>query len=60
MERDLNLARQYLESSAHQDFADAQAALGVLLIDHFGAYDDGQAWLERAAKKVTKTPHPVC
>ena len=40
-------------TSANEDFADAQAALGILLVDQQQLYNEGKEWLERSAQLVS-------
>ena len=49
--KDLNKAKEYMLKSAMQDFAHAQAALGILLVNS-NNYKEGIHWLERAATMV--------
>ncbi|KAI9489918.1 hypothetical protein BDB00DRAFT_875886 [Zychaea mexicana] len=46
--KDLSKAKEYMLESAMQDFAHAQAALGILLVNAH-EYEEGILWLERAA-----------
>ncbi|KAI9494723.1 hypothetical protein BDB00DRAFT_938052 [Zychaea mexicana] len=50
VEKNVETAKTYFLASANQDFSDAQAALGILLVDQQQLYDEGKAWLERAAQ----------
>ncbi|KAI7849263.1 hypothetical protein BDC45DRAFT_280814 [Circinella umbellata] len=50
VEKNLEKAKEYFLASANEDFADAQAALGILLIDQQQLYDEGKEWLERSAQ----------
>lgn len=52
VQRDIDIAEQYLLSAAQQGFADAQAALGILLVDHKNDITQGKRWLEHAAQVV--------
>lgn len=51
--KDLSMAKKYYLSSAQQNSPDAQAALGILLVDE-QQYDNGLKWLHDAAKSVSK------
>lgn len=51
VDKDIEHAKEYLLASAVQDFAPAQAAIGIRLVDE-GAFDDGIHWLERAVQSV--------
>lgn len=48
------MAKTYYLSSAQQDSPDAQAALGILLVDD-RQYDTGLKWLHDAARMVIQT-----
>ncbi|KAI8142152.1 hypothetical protein BJV82DRAFT_517070 [Fennellomyces sp. T-0311] len=50
VEKNLAKAKAYFLASANQEFADAQAALGILLVDQLHQYDEGREWLDRAAQ----------
>ena len=52
VDKNLDKAKAYFLDSANQDFSDAQAALGILLVDQLHQYDDGREWLNRAAQLV--------
>lgn len=49
--KNLELAKHYFLMSAEQDYAEAQAALGILLVSQ-NDHDQGKKWLDRAATKV--------
>lgn len=49
--KNLELAKHYFLLSAEQDYAEAQAALGILLVSQ-NHHDQGKQWLDRAATKV--------
>lgn len=49
--KNLELAKHYFLMSAEQDYAEAQAALGILLVSQ-NHHDQGKQWLDRAATKV--------
>lgn len=59
VEKDIDIAEQYLLSSAQQGFTDAQAALGILLVDHKENIKEGKHWLEHAAQVVRIFSSPI-
>ncbi|KAI9270679.1 hypothetical protein BDA99DRAFT_534789 [Phascolomyces articulosus] len=50
VDKNIEKAKEYFLSSAKQDFADAQSALGILLIDQQQLYEQGKEWLDRSAQ----------
>jgi TPR repeat protein len=52
--KDLSMAKKYYLSSAQQNSPDAQAALGILLVDE-QQFDAGLKWLHDAARSVSTT-----
>lgn len=51
MKKDIQIAKQFYLSSAKQNFFDAQAAVGNILITE-QQYEEGLKWLTEAAKMV--------
>ncbi|KAI9306811.1 hypothetical protein BJ944DRAFT_262915 [Cunninghamella echinulata] len=50
IQQDITRAIHYYQSSANQDFVDAQAALGICLIEQ-NQFDQGIPWLQKAIEK---------
>lgn len=51
VDKDISKAKELYLSSALQEYALAQAALGSRLVDE-ASFDEGIRWLEMAAQKV--------
>lgn len=56
VDKDLELAKKFYLASAEQDFPDAQAALGILLVDENPDDEQARQWLGRASKAVRRMP----